>query len=340
MRRPAPPLGYVLAIAGASMFAWLGPLSRWSYAAGIEPLPFVAWRAGVGALVLALVVAVRAGLAARRPAGTTVSPRRTASRELATLAVATIVGLVLNLAIFGAFSRVTVALALLAFYTYPAMVAVVAVLLGRERWSGATVLALLLALGGMAVVVAGSVDPAAGIVVDAVGLALALTAAASQTVFVTISRSGYRSIPTDRAMAVILGGTLFGCVAIAVATGGAAALTKPFAIPSVLPILLVAGALGAAIPSLFFLGAIRLIGGTRTGILMLFEPVVAVTLAAIFLGEALRPIQVVGAAAILAAAVLIQRSPREVAGPHAEREPAEAAGDPIDVLAARIPGGP
>lgn len=341
MRRPAPPLGFVLAIAGASMFAWLGPLSRWSYAAGIEPLPFVAWRAGVGALVLALVVAVRAGVDSGRPAEATVPPRRTASRELATLAVATLVGLVLNLAIFGAFSRVTVALALLAFYTYPAMVAVAAVLLGRERRSRVTLLALLLALGGMAVVVAGSVDPAAGIVVDAVGLALALTAAASQTVFVTISRSGYRSIPTDRAMAVILGGTLFGCVAIAVATGGAAALTRPLAVPSVLPILLVAGTLGAAIPSLFFLGAIRLIGGTRTGILMLFEPVVAVTLAAILLGEALRPIQVVGAAAILAAAVLIQRSPREAAaGRRAVRERAELADDATDIVAARIAGGP
>lgn len=345
MRRPAPPLGYVLAIAGASMFAWLGPLSRWSYEAGIEPLPFVAWRAGVGALVLVVVVAIRAGLDARRtaraPGEAPAAGRRTTSRELATLAVATLVSVLLNLAIFSAFSRVTIALALLAFYTYPAMVAVVAVLLGRERWSTTTVLALLLALGGMAVVVVGSVDPAAGIVVDAVGLALALTAAASQTVFVTISRSGYRSIPTDRAMAVILGGTLFGCVAIAVATGGTAGLTQPFTIPSVLPVLLVAGTLGAAIPSLFFLGAIRLIGGTRTGILMLFEPVVAVTLAAVLLGEALRPIQVVGAAAILAAAVLIQRSPGEAtAGRRADREPGEEAGDTTDVLAARIPGGP
>ena len=41
---------------------------------------------------------------------------------------------------------------------------------------------------------------------------------------------------------------------------------------------------------------------------MLFEPVVGVALAAWLLGEALAPIQLVGAAAILAAAVLLQRS--------------------------------
>jgi drug/metabolite transporter (DMT)-like permease len=40
---------------------------------------------------------------------------------------------------------------------------------------------------------------------------------------------------------------------------------------------------------------------------MLFEPLVGVTLAAILLHEGLVPIQVVGGAAILAAAVVLQR---------------------------------
>ena len=45
-----------------------------------------------------------------------------------------------------------------------------------------------------------------------------------------------------------------------------------------------------------------------TGILMLFEPVVGVVLAAVLLNEGLAPIQVVGGGCILAAAVLLQRS--------------------------------
>jgi drug/metabolite transporter (DMT)-like permease len=52
---------------------------------------------------------------------------------------------------------------------------------------------------------------------------------------------------------------------------------------------------------------IRAIGGTRSGILMLIEPLVGVSLAALLLHEGLRPIQVVGGAAILAAALLLQR---------------------------------
>ena len=58
-----------------------------------------------------------------------------------------------------------------------------------------------------------------------------------------------------------------------------------------------------------FLVGIRAIGGTRAGILMLVEPLVGVTLAALLLGEALAPIQAFGGAAILIAAVLVQRNP-------------------------------
>jgi drug/metabolite transporter, DME family len=305
-----PQLGYVLAIAGASMFAWLGPLSRWAGADGMEQLAFVAWRAGIGALILAAVVALRLRTrAAPHP------PRR----EVAVLALATLVALVLNLAIFGAFARVPIAIALLGFYTYPAMVAAVAIVSGTERPSPATLVALVLALAGMAIVVAGGFDSSAGGAMDLLGVALGLLAAASQTVFVTISRRGYPSVPADQAIAVILGGTFAGCVAIALLTAQAGQLTLPFGRPDLLAILVVAGSLGAAIPSLFFLSSIRLIGGMRTGILMLFEPVVGVTLAAVLLQEGIRPIQVLGAIGVLGAALVLRRS---------------AAGEPDDRLVA------
>jgi DME family drug/metabolite transporter len=80
--------------------------------------------------------------------------------------------------------------------------------------------------------------------------------------------------------------------------------------PSVLPLLAFTGIAAAAIPSLGFLTGIRLIGGTRAGILMLFEPVVGVALAAWLLAEGLEWVQVVGAVAILGAALLLQRSAR------------------------------
>jgi drug/metabolite transporter (DMT)-like permease len=196
------------------------------------------------------------------------------------------------------------------------MVAVVAVALGRERLSRWTGAALVLALGGMAVVVAGSLDPSGGVVVDGVGVLLALAAAACQTVFVTISRDGYRRVPADQAMGWILAASAIGSLVIAVATGTTAGLVQPLGSPGVLPILVAAGTLGAGLPSLLFLVGIRLVGGTRAGILMLLEPVVAVVLAALLLGEVVRPVQVLGGAAVLSAALLLQRAARDSAPPH------------------------
>jgi drug/metabolite transporter (DMT)-like permease len=324
MRRSSPQLGYVLALAGASMFAWLGPLSRWAEADGMALIPFVAWRAGIGALVLGAVVAAR--LLARP------QPVRPPAREIATLLAAAALSFVLNVAIFGAFTRVTIAIALLGLYTYPAMIAAVALVTGNERPTRTTIAALFVALAGMALVLVGGVDATQGVTLDPLGVGLALLAAACQTVFMTISRRGYPTISTDRAMGIILSTTCLGCVAIALATGGAATLTLPFARTDLLPLLLVAGSLGAGIPSLLFLGAVRLIGGMKTGILMLFEPVVAVTLAAILLHEAIRPIQVVGAIGVLGAALLLRRT-------SAEDEATDArTGD--DLVSVGVPGGP
>jgi drug/metabolite transporter (DMT)-like permease len=232
-------------------------------------------------------------------------------RAQATLGLAAVMGFTLNLCMFIAFDRVTVALALLGFYTYPAMVAIANVVLGRERLDRTRAAALGLALLGMIAVVASQLDPAAGVRMDALGLGLALGAAVSQTVFVLVSRDGYRDVPTEQAMTVVLAVTLVGSIVVAAVSGTLATLTFPLQTPSVLPLLLFTGVFTAAIPSLGFLAGIRSIGGTRAGILMLFEPVVGVALAAWLLGEELVPIQLIGAAAILAAAVLLQRGPRE-----------------------------
>jgi drug/metabolite transporter (DMT)-like permease len=90
--------------------------------------------------------------------------------------------------------------------------------------------------------------------------------------------------------------------------GSVGSLAHPIASPSVFPLLLFTGVVAAAVPSLGFLTGIRAIGGTRAGILMLFEPVVGVALAAWLLSESLVPIQLAGAVAILAAALVLQRA--------------------------------
>lgn len=299
-------IGFGTVLGAAALFGMLGPLARFAYDAGMQPAAFVAWRALVGLLVLLLYVAWRVRRGGTRLVRLSDLPVR--SRWL--LFIAGVMGFTLNLSMFIAFDRITVALALLGFYTYPAMVAVVNVVLGREPLNGMRAVALGLAILGMVAVVASQLDPDGGLRLDVIGVALALGAAVSQTVFVVISRDGYREVPTEQAMTVVLFVTVVGSIPLAILGGSTASLIQPLLSPAVLPLLLFTGIFAAAIPSLGFLTGIRAIGGTRAGILMLFEPVVGVALAAWLLGESLVPIQAAGAAAILAAALVLQRSAR------------------------------
>ncbi|MBE3075595.1 MAG: DMT family transporter [Actinobacteria bacterium] len=333
-----PLFGFAIVLVAASLFGTLGPLSNFAYDAGMEPVPFIAWRAALGALGTGAFVAWRLARGGAR----IISLRTLRTRERAALAIACACAAGLNLALFVAFDRVTIALALLCFYTYPAMVTGLDIATGREVLDRSKWIAMGLALGGMAAVVASQLDPAAGIKLDGLGVALALAAAVCQTVFVTVSRSGYRRIPADQAMTIILGLSLIVCTLLAIGTGGGAGLALPLAQPSLLPLLLFTGLFVAAIPSLFFLVGIRIIGGTRAGVMMLFEPVVGVALAAWLLGESLQPIQLVGGVAILAAALILQRTTplgdqgvTPVVGPLDHPDPVEE-----ETLALRVPGGP
>jgi len=301
-------LGALVVLSAASMFGFLGTSSRVAYEAGVQPFAFVAWRAGVGALGIALVVAAVLG-----PRAAAASLRVPLPAVRRALLVGTVFGAGVNVAMFLAFDRTTVALALLGFYTYPAMVATVSGLLGREPLDLARVVALALALTGMVAVVVGGLEAADAVRIDALGIGLGLAAAGFQTGFVLTSR-GFASVRTDVAMGVVLAGSAAVAAAASVATGGLQALTMPFASPSVIVLLVAVGLFAAAVPSVLFLTGIRWIGGVRTGILMLFEPVVGVGLAALLLGEGLTALQAAGGATILLAALIVQRGSRRSAG--------------------------
>jgi len=58
------------------------------------------------------------------------------------------------------------------------------------------------------------------------------------------------------------------------------------------------------------IGGVRLIGSTRVAVAMLMEPVVAVVVAAVALGQRLTVLELAGGAAILVAVVLMQLRPR------------------------------
>ena len=217
---------------------------------------------------------------------------------------------------FIAFDRITVALALLGLYTYPAMVAAANVALGREaldRPRAARAWPRDRRDGGGRRIAARSrgrasarchrlwVRPWCG------GQSGSLRRGQSIGVPVGARRAGDGRRPCGHRS----------CVLCRCRRGGR---TARAGLPaqrrrSILPLLAFTGLFAAAIPSILFLTGIRAIGGTRAGILMLFEPVVGVVLAAWLLDEGLTPLQL----AVAAGGPRRGRDPPALGGATAER---------------------
>ena len=300
-------LGAGLIVLAATCFATLGPLTRFADDAGVGPMGFVTWRSALGA---ALMVAF---LAARYAAGRRelVALQSIAPRSRTMLLVAALATTTLNLAIFIAFVRISIALSLLVFYLYPAFVAVASVTWFRERLDAPRWAALGLSLVGMGLVVAGPIGN-----VDVLGIGLAFLAAVSQAVYVLAARHGYTSVPSAQASTFFLAFAALAYVGVAVVSGNTEAVAAPLADSRSWPILLLAGSIGAAVPALAYLNGIRRIGAPRAAILSTLEPVVGSVLAALLLAEIPTPLQILGGALILVAAAILQLAPRGPAGVH------------------------
>ena len=301
--RRSPLVGSLIVVGAACLFSLLGVLSRFAYDLGLTPYGFVTWRSGVAAIAMAALVVV--GL---RRGSRLVGWRSLGRRDRVALGVAALMGASLDVTMFLAFERVSVAIVLLCFYLFPAMVAAASALLGWERLDRTRGAALLLALGGMVAVVVGG--PGAGLDggIDLVGVGLAIGAALSQTVFVLVARKGYREVPTEQAMTVVLTVSASVATLLAFGAGALSAIWLPLSSPNLLVIMLFAGIFAAAVPSYLFLAGIRAIGGVKAGILMLAQAPVGVALAAVFLDETIGEVQILGGVAILAAAAIIQRA--------------------------------
>ena len=202
---------------------------------------------------------------------------------------------------FAALERLDAALLSLLVYTYPVIVTVAAVALGREAASRRTALALVLASSGLVLVLAGA---AAG-ALDPVGTALALGTALVYSVYILVSQG----------VAGRIGPLALGAL---VCTGAACSLTLGAAVAGDLhPAAVTAAGFGwlgglAAVSTvaaigLFFAG-LRYAGPTAASILSTLEPLVTVALAFVAFGESLGGAQLAGGALVLMA-VLAVRNP-------------------------------
>jgi drug/metabolite transporter (DMT)-like permease len=307
-------IGVGLTVVSAFAFGSGALFAKPVYAAGVDWLALMTWRFTFGALLSwAWVAVMNRGRGGRGP--------RAFMRGLDRRAV--VVALALGVLYTGNSSTyyagletVPASLAALIVYTYPAIVAVLAVRFGRRLEGRRAWAALGLALLGVALAI-GTIDAKA--LPPASGLALMVASPLIYSVWIILSarlagerRSGVASSLAGGPDPTVVSAVMMSATASAFWVAGLV-LGRP-ALPGQIPAEAWGGILGVGVISTFvaiqgfYAGAHR-IGAARASLVSTVEPIWTIVLAGILFGERLTPLQLVGGALILGGVVIAQTRP-------------------------------
>lgn len=275
------------AIAGSLAFGITIAIGRTLARAGIAASAVLTIRFGVGGAVLLAILA-----ATRRPL-LPVAGERAAAVLLGAFGYS-----VESTFFYLGLAHGSAAAVSLLFYFYPAMVVVLESLVGRVAPRRLTVGCLMLSFAGTVLVVVSG----GGVQISTAGVVFALASAATFSGYLVASER--LLIRTD---ALTSGAWVtLGCAAAQLVKG---TVMGQLAVPPGHWVQLAGyGAATSAAFGLLF-AALHRLGSSLTAVIMTMEAPFAVVLAAIFLGESVEPLQLVGGAATLTAAVVIARSP-------------------------------
>jgi drug/metabolite transporter (DMT)-like permease len=302
--------GVVLCLISAIGFGLMAVFAKKAYRDDVSVLTLLALRFTIAAGAFWAIVAVRRARGARFPHPT--RPVVLAGLALGAVGYAAQAG-----GYFGALTRIDASLTALLLYVYPALVFLGAVALHRDHIDRRRIVALALATGGAVLVLAGSGTGD----LDALGVALGLSAAVAYSVYILVADGVTRHIEPFHLSALI-------------ATGAAATLWTAGLVSGSLDLGFGAGGWGwiaglalfsTVLPISAFLAGLPMVGPATASIVSTVEPMVSVGMAMVWFGERLGVVQIVGGALVLAAVVLLAVNVRgrvpaaEPAGPSPAR---------------------
>ncbi|BCJ47199.1 permease [Actinoplanes ianthinogenes] len=289
-------MGPILCLLSAASFGALAIFGKLAYDAGVSTGALLLIRFGLAAALLATIVLGRPEL---RRAVTRAAPRVLVVALLLGAAGFTVqAGLY-----FSALRLIDASLLSLILYTYPVLVTLGAVLLGRDRLTGKRVVALLAACTGILLVLLGS----GTVSFRPLGALLAFGSAVTYTIYILVADTVvHRLPPVVLSMLVMLGATT-ALGARALVTGG---VDRGFPAIGWFWLACIA-VVSTVLPILTFFAGMRRTGPSTAAILSTFEPVVTAALAALILGEALTSVQLAGGVLVLASAVVLQLRTRD-----------------------------
>lgn len=277
--------GLLFIVASAAGFGAIGIFARIAYADGAAIPTVLFLRFGCAALFLfVLCRALRLAL----PTG----------RDALTLALMGGVGYVLQtLCFFQALRTTSVGLVTLLLYLYPALVTLVAALRGRCRLTPLRLTAIAATLCGLALS-AGAELQASG-----PGILLGLAAAVIYTTYILVGEPVNQRVGAIPAATVVM-------AAAALVYGVMMLVTGPLGPQSLAGWGAVAGLslFSTVIAMVGFFAGMQRLGAADASALSSLEPVFALALAALFLGEIPAPLQIGGALLVVAAVIALARS--------------------------------
>ena len=292
-----------MTLAAATLFAVNGVVSKVILASGITPLRLTEFRATFGFLGLAVVLALAAP-----------DRLRLSRREVPFLLFYGVCGFaIVQWLYLVAIHRLPIGIGLLLEFTAPVLVALWARFAWHEPVRKRVWAALVLSLGGLALVA----EVWSGLALDGIGVVAGLVDAVALAVYFLV---GERGVGRRDPLSLVCYALFFAALFWAVTQPwwsfpfgdlqGSTSLHGHLAGTSVPLWLLYASLIvfGTMLPFALSIGALRHLPATTVGVIATFEPVAASVVAWLWLGESLDTPQLAGGAVVLTGIVLAQTS--------------------------------
>lgn len=277
-------LGVVAVVLSAVGFGAMAIFARWAYADGTDVIAVLFLRFLFGGLAMAVFM-----LVSHRP-----WPQPSACLVLALMGG--VIYVCQSYSFFAALQYASAGLVALLLYLYPFLVTVFGALIFKEHLGAKQFAAVLLAFLGTALALWG------GISGSALGVLLGAASAFLYSAYILIGSRVLKSEEPYGSAAVVMLSAAISFGVLVWATGPAfPQSTSGWASVAVIAVFSTVVAMVG-----FFVG-MRILGAADAATLSTLEPVVTILLAAVFLGETLQPLQLVGAAIVLGAVVWLTR---------------------------------
>ncbi|MFT4908889.1 MAG: drug/metabolite transporter (DMT)-like permease [Natronomonas sp.] len=280
-------LGAALVLCSAAGFGTLGVLGIVAGDAGLSIPTILSWRFGVATVLVWTVFGLQGEIQPLRGRALAVAV------GLGSVGYAAVSGLY-----FIGLEFMTAGMAGIALYTYPAFVLVLAAAFLGEPIGRRRLAALVVTLGGVALIT--GADPAAA---DPRGIAVVLLAAILYAGYITTSRTALEGVTPSTLTAHVMPAAAGTFLVVGAATDTLGVPSGAVAWGSVLSIAVFA----TAFPIFTFFAGLSRIGAGPASILSTVEPAATVVLGAVFLDEPVGSAVVAGGSLVIIGVVLVAR---------------------------------